>query len=173
MRWRPRCRTFRPVPYRSTPRAVASTSLSAVASASDALRSFAAMWKAKLGYPDMYKPGTSAAAVMGPPPEAEAPPGWTMTPLFKETEKVKETCARIALENAALTSLIPQMPQGQYRVFDQKPWPCPTHHVFNGFTLCWLITVYGAFLTGWLVGTVYTTFQPSLAKGLERLAFGA
>ena len=32
-----------------------------------------------------------------------------MTPLFREIEKTKETCARLALENAALTALIPQL----------------------------------------------------------------
>ena len=31
-------------------------------------------------------------------------PGWTMTPLYQECERVKETCARLALENAALTA---------------------------------------------------------------------
>ena len=31
-------------------------------------------------------------------------PGWTLTPLYQEVERVKETCARLALENAALTA---------------------------------------------------------------------
>ena len=61
-------------------------------------------WKARLGSRENRLPSTHDVLGL-----AESPPGWTMTPLFKETEKVKETCARIALENAALTSLIPQI----------------------------------------------------------------
>jgi hypothetical protein len=42
-------------------------------------------------------------------PLPEAPPGWTLTPLFMEVQRVKETCARNALENAAVMALIPRL----------------------------------------------------------------
>ena len=38
-----------------------------------------------------------------------SPPGWTLTPLFQEVQRLKELCTRLALENAAITAMLPQL----------------------------------------------------------------
>lgn len=67
------------------------------------------MWRARLGerHGEASRPRSGRcpqyglASEFNPP---ESPPGWTMTPLFQECERVKEMCAKLALENAALTA---------------------------------------------------------------------
>ena len=58
-----------------------------------------AMWRAKLGEKNHLN-----SVQYGVNPIEPSPPGWTLTPLFQEVQFVKETCARIALENAALVA---------------------------------------------------------------------
>ena len=57
------------------------------------------MWRAKLGEKNHLN-----SVQYGVNPIEPSPPGWTLTPLFQEVQFVKETCARIALENAALVA---------------------------------------------------------------------
>ena len=62
----------------------------------------ALMWRARLG----YHGGSSKNQLQMPLLESVSPPGWTLTPLFREVARVKEECARVATTNGAVAAWV-------------------------------------------------------------------